>query len=175
MCVAPPPPIRDLDPAYRYIHVPCRFGFSLMRTKQGWANDPAMNVRTAQIVAVLGCPIYVLLLGPFGVLGIPIVTVALGTGVWPQLSRMRLLALGCVTLASMVSVYLLAVFWFYGLGAPSGAWVWVGPLVGLIVYLAGCRQALRRPWRWPLAVAVALLAIAVVGAIAMAMGVPFES
>jgi hypothetical protein len=134
-----------------------------------------MNLRTAKIVAVLGCPIYLLYLGPFGVLGIPIVTVVLGAGVWPQLSRMRLLELGCVTLATMIVVYVMAVFWFYGIGGPTGAWLWAGPLVGLIVYLAGCRQALRRPWRWPLAVAVALLAIAAVGVMAIAMGVRFES
>jgi hypothetical protein len=75
----------------------------------------------------------------------------------------------------MVGVYLTAVVWFYGTGGPTGAWVWVGPLVGLVVYVGGCTQALRRPWRGPLAMAVALLAIAVVGLLAMATGVRFVS
>jgi hypothetical protein len=134
-----------------------------------------MNLRNAMTVAVLGCPIYLLLLGPFGLLGIPIVTVVLGPHVWPQLSRIRSLALGCATLATMVGVYLVAVFWVYGLGAPTGAWIWFGPLAGLVVYVAVCPLAIRRPWRWPLATALALLAIAGVGLLAMVMGVRFES
>jgi hypothetical protein len=50
-----------------------------------------------------------------------------------------------------------------------------GPLVGLVVYIAGCTQAMRRPWRWPLATAVALLSVAAVGLLAVATGVRFES
>jgi hypothetical protein len=134
-----------------------------------------MYVRIAMTVAVLGCPIYLLVLGPYGVVGIPIVTVVLGSGVWPRFSRMRLFALGCATLATMVGVYLLAVVWFYGIGGPTGAWIWVGPVVGLVVYIAGCPLTIRRPWRWPLAMAIALLAVAAVGMLAMATGVRFVS
>jgi hypothetical protein len=134
-----------------------------------------MNLRTVKAVAVLGCPIYLLLMDPFAVVAIPIVTLVLGPGLWPQISRMRLLALGCVTLATMAAVYFIAVFWFYGLGGPTGAWIWVGPLVGLVVYMVTSPLAIRRPWLWPAATAVALLAIAGVGLVAMAMGVRFES
>jgi len=140
-----------------------------------WSHTGCMSLRTATAVVVLGCPIYLLLLGPFGVIGIPIVTAVLGTGVWPQQSRVRLFAIGLATLSTMVGVYLTAVVWFYGIGGPTGAWIWVGPLVGLVVYIAGCPQAIRRPWRWPVVVAVALLAIAGVGVLALATGVRFES
>jgi hypothetical protein len=51
----------------------------------------------------------------------------------------------------------------------------VGPLVGLVVYMVASPLAIRRPWLWPAATAVALLAIAGVGLLAMAMGVRFES
>jgi hypothetical protein len=134
-----------------------------------------MTLRIAKVVLVLGCPVYLLLVGPFGILGVPIVTAALGRGVWPQQSRLRLLALGLTTVATMAGVYLTAVVWFYGLGGPTGAWLWIGPLVGLVVYIAGCAESLRRPWRWPLAVAGALLAIAAVGLLAVLLGVRFES
>jgi hypothetical protein len=63
-----------------------------------------MSLQTVKAVAVLGCPIYLLLMDPFAVVAIPIVTLVLGPGVWPQISRMR-------------------VFWFYGLGGPTGAWI----------------------------------------------------
>jgi hypothetical protein len=139
-------------------------------------HDRRMNLRTASAVAVLGSPVYLLwVLGPFGLVFIPIMTVLLGPRVWPQLSRRRLLALGGSTLAAMIAVYAVAVFWFYGLGGPTGAWSWAGPLAGTAVYAVGCTQTLRRPWRWPLATAVGLLVIAAVGALAMATGVRFES
>ena len=134
-----------------------------------------MLLRVIKVVAVFGSPIYLLVLGPFGVVGIPVVTVVLGRGVWPELSRLRLFALGCATFATMVGVYLIAVVWFYGISGPTGAWLWVGPLVGFVVYVAGCPLAVRRAWRWPLAMAVALLAVAAVGVLAIAMGVRFES
>jgi hypothetical protein len=135
-----------------------------------------MNLRTASAVAVLGSPVYLVLVFDLaGVVGIPIMTVLLGARIWPQLSRRRLLALGCSALATMAGVYFVAVFWFYGLGGPTGAWSWAGPLAGAAVYTLGCRQALRRPWRWPLAIAVGLLVIAAVGVVAMVTGVRFES
>lgn len=126
-------------------------------------------------VGVLGSPIYLLVLGPFGVVGIPVVTVLFGRRVWPRLSRVQLFALGCATLATMIGVYLVAVFWFYGITGPTGAWAWIGPLVGATVYIVACTPAVRRPWRWPLAVAVAMLAIAAVGLLATAVGVRFVS
>jgi hypothetical protein len=131
--------------------------------------------RTAKAIAVFGSPFYLLPLGPFAIVGIPLVTAALGPEVWLQYSRARLFALGCATVATIIGVYLVAVFWFYGIGGPTGAWIWVGPLVGLVVYIAGCTQAMRRPWRWPLASAVALLSVAAVGLLALAMGVRFEA
>ena len=139
-------------------------------------DDHGVNLRTASVFAVLGSPVYLLwVFDLFGVVGIPIMTVLLGARVWPQLSRRRLLALGCSTLATMAAVYFVAVFWFYGLGGPTGAWSWAGPLAGAAVYAVACTQALRRPWRWPLATAIGLLAIAAVGVVAMATGVRFES
>ena len=72
-------------------------------------------------------------------------------------------------------MYVTAVFWFYGIGGPTGAWIWIGPLVGLGRLHLGCTQAMRRPWRWPLATAAALLSVAAVGMLALAMGVRFES
>jgi hypothetical protein len=45
----------------------------------------------------------------------------------------------------------------------------------LVVYIAGCTQAMRRPWRWPLATALALLSVAAVGLLAVATGVRFVS
>jgi hypothetical protein len=135
-----------------------------------------MNRRTAKAVAVFGSPIYLLpLLGPFAIVGIPVLTAALGQEVWPQHSRRRLFAIGCTTVATAIGVFVIAVFWFYGIGGPTGAWFWAGPLVGLVVYIAGCTLAMRRPWRWPLATAVALLSVAAVGLLAVAMGVRFES
>jgi hypothetical protein len=134
-----------------------------------------MILRTVKAVAVFGSPIYLLVLGPFGVAAIPVVTVVLGRGVWPELSRLRLFMLGCATFATMVGVYLIAVVWFYGIGGPTGVWIWVGPLVGLVVYVAGCPLAIRRAWWWPVAMAVALLAVAAVGVLAIATGVRFES
>ena len=126
-------------------------------------------------ILVLGSPIYLLVLGPGVLLGVPLVTALLGRSVWPALSRWRLLLLGAVTVVTMVVVYLVAVFFFYGLAGPTGAWLWAGPATGLLVYLAGWRFALRRPWLWPLIVTVALLAVAAVGAIAMATGVRFQA
>jgi hypothetical protein len=135
-----------------------------------------MSRRTAKAVAVFGSPIYLLpLLGPFAIVGIPVLTAALGQAVWPQYSRRRLFAVGFTTVATTIGVFFIAVFWFYGIGGPTGAWIWVGPLVGLVVYVAGCMLAMRRPWRWPLATAVALLSVAAVGLLAVAMGVRFES
>jgi hypothetical protein len=138
-----------------------------------------MSRRTAKAVAVFGSPIYLLLLlpflGAFAIVGIPVLTAALGQGVWPQYSRRRLFAVGFTTVATMIGVFFIAVFWFYGIGGPTGAWIWVGPLVGLVVYVAGCMLAMRRPWRWPLATAVALLSVAAVGLLAVAMGVRFEA
>ena len=131
--------------------------------------------RIAKAIAVFGSPFYLLPLGPFAIVGIPLVTAMLGQEVWPEHSRRRLFAVGCTTVATAVGVYVVAVFWFYGIGGPTGAWIWVGPLVGLVVYIAGCTQATRRPWRWPLATAVALLSVAAVGLLAAATGVRFES
>ena len=134
-----------------------------------------MNRRTAKAVAVFGSLIYLLPLGPFAIVGIPLVTAVLGPEVWPEQSRRRLFAVGCATVATAIGVYVVAVFWFYGIGGPTGAWIWVGPLVGLVVYIAGCAQAMRRPWRWPLATALALLSVAAVGLLAVATGVRFVS
>jgi len=134
-----------------------------------------MNRRIAKAVAVFGSPFYLLPLGPFAIIGIPISTAVLGREVWPQHSRRRLFAVGCATVATAIGVYVVAVFWFYGIGGPTGAWIWVGPLVGLVVYIAGCSQAMQRPWRWPLATALALLSVAAVGILALATGVRFES
>ena len=138
-----------------------------------------MSRRTAKAAAVFGSPIYLLpllpLLGPLAIVGIPVLTAALGQGVWPEYSRRRLFAVGFTTVATMIGVFFIAVFWFYGIGGPTGAWIWVGPLVGLIVYVAGCMLAMRQPWRWPLATAVALISVAAVGLLALAMGVRFES
>jgi high-affinity Fe2+/Pb2+ permease len=134
-----------------------------------------MISRTAKAAAVFGSPIYLLPLGPFAIVGIPLLTATLGREVWPQHSRRRLFAVGCATVATAVGVFFIAVFWFYGLAGPTGAWFWVGPLVGLIVYVVGCIWAMRRPWRWPLATAVALLSVAAVGLLAVAMGVRFEA
>jgi hypothetical protein len=134
-----------------------------------------MNRRTAKAVAVFASPFYLLPLGPFAVVGIPLATAALGPGVWPEYSRGRLFAIGCATVATIIGVYVVAVFWFYGIGGPTGAWIWVGPLVGLVVYIVGCTQSMRRPWRWPLATAAALLSVAAVGLLALVTGVRFES
>jgi hypothetical protein len=134
-----------------------------------------MNRRTAKAIAVFASPFYLLPLGPFAIVGIPLVTAVLGPEVWPQHSRGRLFAIGCATVATIIGVYVTAVFWFYGIGGPTGAWIWIGPLVGLVVYILGCRQAMRRPWRWPLATAAALLSVAAVGMLALATGVRFES
>jgi hypothetical protein len=138
-----------------------------------------MSRRTAKAVAVFGSPIYLLPLGLFvglfAIVGIPALTATLGQEVWPEQSRRRLFAIGCTTVATIIGVYAVAVFWFYGIGGPTGAWIWVGPLVGLVVYIAGCTRAMRRPWRWPLAAAVALLSVAAVGLLAVATGVRFES
>jgi hypothetical protein len=131
-----------------------------------------MKQRAVMSVAVFGSPIYLLVVGPFGVVGIPVVTVLFGGQVWPQLFRVRLFALGCATLGTMIGVYLVAVFWFYGIAGPTGAWAWIGPLVGVIVYVVACTHAAQRPWPWPLVVAVALLSV---GVLAMATGVRFES
>ena len=131
--------------------------------------------RIAKAIAVFGSPIYLLPLGLFAIVGIPVLTATLGQEVWPQHSRRRLFAVGCATVATASGVFFIAVFWFYGLGGPTGAWFWVGPLVGLVVYIAGCTQAMRRPWRWPLATAVALLSVAAVGLLAVATGVRVES
>jgi len=134
-----------------------------------------MSRRIAKAVAVFGSPIYLLPIGPFAIVGVPILTATLGREVWPQYSRRRLFAVGFTTVATAVGVFWTAVFLFYGIGGPTGAWIWVGPLVGLVVYIAGCTQATRRPWRWPLAAAVALLSVAAVGLLALATGVRFES
>jgi hypothetical protein len=131
--------------------------------------------RTAKAVAVFGSPIYLLPLGPFAIVGVPALTATLGREVWPQYSRRRLFAVGLTTVATAACVFWITVFWFYGIGGPTGAWIWIGPLVGLIVYVAGCMLAMRRPWRWPLATAVALLSVAAVGLLAAAMGVQFEA
>ena len=135
-----------------------------------------MSRRTAKAVAVFASPIYLLpLLGPFVIIGIPALTAALGQEVWPQYSRRRLFAVGFTTVATMIGVFFIAVFWFYGIAGPTGAWIWIGPLVGLVVYVVGCMLVMRRPWRWPLATAVALLSVAAVGLLAVAMGVRFEA
>lgn len=135
-----------------------------------------MSRRTAKAIAVFSSPVYLMpLLGPFAIVGIPVLTATLGQEVWPQYSRRRLLAVGFTTVATTIGVFFGAVFWFYGIGGPTGAWIWVGPLVGLIVYVAGCTKAMRRPWRWPLATAAALFSVAAVGLLALAMGVRFEA
>lgn len=146
-----------------------------MRSFRSPSLGRVMNRRTAKAVAVFGSPFYLWPLGPFAIVGIPLVTAALGTEVWPQHSRGRLFAIGCTTVATIIGVYVIAVFWFYGIGGPTGAWIWVGPLVGLVVYIVGCTQAMRRPWRWPLAAAAALLSVAAVGMLALVTGVRFES
>jgi hypothetical protein len=82
------------------------------------------------------------------VLGVPLLTLLLGGWVWPELSRPRLLLLGISTVVTMGVVYLGAVFWFYGLGGPTGAWLWAGPLVGLAArsrLRAACCRRRRRP------------------------------
>ena len=96
-----------------------------------------MNRRIAKAVAVFGSPFYLLPLGPFAIVGIPLLTAVLGQEVWPEHSRRRLFAVGCTTVATAIGVYVVAVFWFYGIGGPTGAWIWVWPLVGLVVYIAG--------------------------------------
>ena len=131
--------------------------------------------RIAKAIAVFGSPFYLLPLGLVALVGIPLLTATLGREVWPQHSRRRLFAVGCTTVATAIGVYVVAVFWFYGIGGPTGAWIWVGPFVGLVVYIAGCTQAMRWPWRWPLATALALLSVAAVGLLAVATGVRFES
>ena len=131
-----------------------------------------MNRRTTATVLVLGSPLYLLMV-PNGEAAV--LCVLLGQSVWPSLSRLRLLALGAATLASLAGFYAVAVFWFYGLGAPTGAWRWAGPLAGAVVYAATVRRAVRHPWWWPAAAALGMLAVGVVGVIAMALGVSFES
>ena len=137
--------------------------------------DGRMSMRIAKAVLVLGSPVYLLVLGPFGILGVPVITLLLGGSVWPGLSRGRLALLGTVTVVTEAAVYAIAVFAFYGLGGPTGAWFWAGPAVGLAVYITGCWFAVQRPWTWPVSVTAALLAIAAIGAFAMVTGVPFES
>lgn len=134
-----------------------------------------MTIRVTKALLVLGSPVYLLVLGPAGLLGVPVVTALLGPSIWPALSRGRLLLLGTATVATMGAVYMVAVFVFYGLAGPTGAWLWAGPVTGLLVYLGGWRFVLRRPWLWPLVITIALLAVGAVGAIAMVTGVRFEA
>jgi hypothetical protein len=133
--------------------------------------------RTTATILVLGSPLYLLMVpnGQAAVLAVPLIAMLLGRSVWPALSRLRLLVLGAATLASLGVVYGVAVFWFYGLGAPTGAWLWAGPLVGAAVYAASIRRAVRHPWWWPGAAALGMLSVGAVGAIAMALGVTFET
>src|SRR5262245_50782126 len=44
---------------------------------------------------------------------------ALGPAVWPEYSRGRLFAIGCATVATIIGVYIVAVFWFYGICGPT--------------------------------------------------------
>ena len=90
-----------------------------------------MSMRIAKAVLVLGSPVDLLVLGPFGILGVPVITLLLGESVWPGLSRGRLALLGTVTVVTEAAVYAIAVFAFdIGLGGPTGAWFWAGPAVG---------------------------------------------
>ncbi len=132
-------------------------------------------MRVAKTILVLGSPVYLLVLGPFGILGVPVITLLLGGSVWPGLSRGRLVLLSTVTIVTEAAVYTVGVFEFYGLGGPTGAWYWAGPAAGLVVYIAGCWLAIRRPWTWPAIVTAALLTVAAIGAYAMVTGVTFES
>lgn len=132
-------------------------------------------MRVAKAILVLGSPVYLLILGPFGVLGVPVITLLLGGSVWPDLSRWRLVLLSTVTVVTGATVYTIAVLVFYGLGGPTGAWFWAGPAAGLAVYTTGCWFVIRRPWAWPVIVTAALLMVSAVGALAMVTGVPFES
>lgn len=134
-----------------------------------------MPARAIKALLVLGSPIYLLMAGPFGLLAVPVMAMVVGPSLWPNMARGRLLLLGVTTIGTMLVVYALAVFWFYGLGAPTGAWAWLGPGVALVVYCGGCPAAYRRPWAWPLVAGGALLSMAAVGAIAMLIGVRFES
>ena len=153
---------------------PKRVGVSSTAVRVSARNSGTMQRRIA-VVIVLGSPVYLLAFGPFGVFLVPVVTTAAGPWIWPGIARRRLAMLGATVTGTMIVVYFLAVFAFYGLGGPTGAWLWAGPLTGLLVYVVGCPYAIRRPWRWPVLVAVALLAIAAVGAVAMAIGVRFEA
>ena len=127
-----------------------------------------MSRRIAKAVAVFGSPFYLLPLGPFAIVGIPLLTAVSAEKSghnthggaylrWDvQPSRRRL---GCFSSQFSGST---------GSADPTGAWIWVGPLVGLIVYVAGCtRQCdghgggrwrslspsfpspLSGCWRWP--------------------------
>jgi hypothetical protein len=109
------------------------------------------------------------------VLVTPAVSYALGTTAWPgQTRRQALLAATAMVLTGLV-VYMLFVFWFYGLVGPTGFWLPAGPLAALAVYAAGGSLVARRPWAWPAVAALALLAMAAVGALALLTGVRFES
>ena len=135
-----------------------------------------MNGRKAvSALVILGSPIYLLPAGPFMLLVVPVVTALLGQQLWPSLSRKKLVALGAATVAAMFVVYLLAVVWFYGLGGPTGVWLWAGPLAALIVYVTGMPLVVRRPWAWPLVITTALLTTAAIGLLAAITGVRFES
>jgi hypothetical protein len=115
-------------------------------------------------------------MGPVGLLAVPFIAVLFGGTIWPGLSRWRLLLVGAATVCALLGVYGVAVFWFYGLGAPSGAWGWAGPLAAVLVYIAGSAwQARPHPWRWPAVAACSMLAMAGVGATAQLLGVRFAS
>ena len=135
-----------------------------------------MEQRHVNSIVVPGSPIYLLALGPFALFAIPLVTIAFGRSVWPGLSRSRLAVLGCLTTLSFLVIFATTVFWFYGLGAPTGTWAWLGPLAALLVYVAGATwQACGHPSRWPFVATASMPTIGAVGATAAALGVPFQS
>jgi hypothetical protein len=123
---------------------------------------------------VLGSPVYLIVTGPLVLIGVPVVTVLAGPWLWPGKRRSQLAGLGLATAGSLLFFFLLAVFPFYGLCAPTGAWRWVGLTAAPITYAPCCLVAVRRPWWWPLVVAASLAVSGSVGAVAAVAGVGFE-